>query len=67
MGRTTIQLLMTSLKTGLRGVMSNAIKDLSVSSLSPIDFEVKCHNSRSNILNLSVRSQVFPIATIVDS
>ena len=31
----------TTLKTGLHGVMSNVIKDLSVSSSSPIDFEVE--------------------------
>ena len=36
----------TTLKTGLRGVISNAIKDLSVSSLSPIGFEVEWHSSQ---------------------
>ena len=40
-GRTTSWLPTTTLKTGLRGMMSNAIKDLSVSSSSPIDFEVE--------------------------
>ena len=38
---TTSWLPTTILKTGLRGVMSNAIKDLSVSSSSSIDFEVE--------------------------
>ena len=30
-----------------RGVMSNSIKYMSVSSSSPIDFEIKWHNSKS--------------------
>lgn len=41
LGETTIRLSTTTLKTGPRGAMSNAIKYLSVSSSSPIDFEVK--------------------------
>ena len=45
-GGTTIWLPTTSLKTGLYGVMSNAIKDLSVFSLSPIGFEVEWHSSQ---------------------
>ena len=46
-GGTTIWLPITTLKTSLRGVMSNAIKDLSVLFLSPIGFEVEWHSSRS--------------------
>ena len=45
-GRTIIWLSTTTLKTGLHGVMLNAIKDLSVSSSSPIGFEVEWHSSR---------------------
>jgi len=37
--------LTTTLKLGPQGVMSNAIKDLSVSSSSPVRFEVKWHSS----------------------
>ena len=47
-GGTTTKLPTTTLKTGLHGVMLNAIKDLSVSFSSPIGFKVKWHNSRSN-------------------
>ena len=35
---------------GPRGVMLKPIKDLSVSSLSPISFEVEWHSSWSDIL-----------------
>ena len=47
-GVTTIWLFTTTLKTGSCGVMSNVIKDLSVSSLSPIDFEIKWYSSWSD-------------------
>ena len=47
---TTIWLATTTLKTDSRGVMSNAIKDLSVSSSSPISFEMEWHNSWSDTL-----------------
>ena len=47
-GGTTIWLLTATLKISLRGVMSNAINDLSVSSSSPIGFEMEWHSSRSN-------------------
>ena len=36
----------TTLKIGLCGVMSNVIKDLSMSSSSPIGFEMEWHSSR---------------------
>lgn len=45
---TTIWLPTTTLKTSSRGVMLNVIKDLSVSSSSPISFEVKWRSSRSD-------------------
>ena len=45
---TTIWLPTTTLKTGLRGMMSNVIKDLSVYVSSPIGFEMKWHSSRSD-------------------
>ena len=38
----------TTLKTGPWSMMSNAIKDLSVSSSSPVRFEVKWHSSWSD-------------------
>ena len=38
----------TTLKTGLGGVMSNIIKDLSMFFPSPIGFEVEWYNSRSD-------------------
>ena len=41
LGGTTSWLPPTTIKTGLRGVKSNAIKDLSVSFSSPIDFKVE--------------------------
>ena len=44
----TIWLPRTTLKTGQRGVMLKAIKKLSVSSSSPIGFEVKWHSLRSD-------------------
>ena len=47
---TTIWLSTTTLKTRSQGVMLNAIKYLSVSSSSPIGFEVESHNSRSDKL-----------------
>lgn len=40
-GETTIWLLTTTLKTGICDVMSNALKDLSVSFSSPINFEIE--------------------------
>ena len=40
-GKTTIWLPTTTLKTGLRGMMSNVIKNLNVSSSSPTGFEVE--------------------------
>ena len=52
---TTIQLPTIILKTGPRGVMSNAIKDLSVSFSSPIGFEVEWHSSRSDKGNVENR------------
>ena len=45
---TTIWLPTTTLKTGLCGVMSNAIKYLGVLSLSPVGLEVEWHSSRSD-------------------
>ena len=45
---TTIWLSTTILKIGPHDVMSNVIKDLGVSSSSPIGFEVEWHNLRSN-------------------
>ena len=50
-GGTTIWLPTTTLKTNLHGVMLKVIKDLSMSFSSPIGFEVKWHNSRSNSFN----------------
>ena len=47
-GETIIWLFTTTLKTGMCGVMLNAIKDLSVFFSSPIGFEVKWHSLRSN-------------------
>ena len=47
-GETIIWLSTTTLKTGPRGVISNAIKDLNVPSSSPIGFEVEWHSSRSD-------------------
>ena len=41
LGEVTIRLSTTTLKTGPWGVMSNAIKYLSVSSSSPIGFEAE--------------------------
>ena len=45
---TTIWLPKTTLKTGLCDVISKLIKYLSLSSSSPIGFEVEWHSSRSN-------------------
>ena len=47
-GGTTIWFPTTTLKIGFCGVLSNDIKDLSVSSSSTIGFEVEWHNSRSD-------------------
>ena len=46
--RTTIWLSTTTLKTGPHGVILNVIKDLNVSSSSPIGFEVEWHRSWSD-------------------
>ena len=43
---TTIWFLIITLKTAPSGVMSKVIKDLSMSSSSPIGFEVEWHSSR---------------------
>ena len=48
-GGTTIWLLTTTIKTDPRGVMSKAIKALSMSSSSLIGFEVEWHSSRFDI------------------
>ena len=47
-GGTIIWLPTTTLKTDPHSVMSNTIKDLNVSSSSPIGFEVEWHSSRSD-------------------
>ena len=47
--RTTIWLPTTTLKTGSHVVMSNTIKNFSVSSSSPIGFKVEWHSSRFDI------------------
>ena len=47
-GGITIWLPTTTLKTGPLGMMSKVIKDLSMSSSSPIGFEVEWHSSRSD-------------------
>ena len=51
--RTTIWLPTTTLKTGSHVVMSNTIKNFSVSSSSPIGFKVEWHSSRSNIYHVN--------------
>ena len=47
-GGITIRLPTTTKKSGSQDVMSNAIKDLSVFSSSPIDFKVEWYSSRSD-------------------
>ena len=56
---TTIWLHTTTLKTGPCSVMLNAIKDLSVSSSSPIGFEVKWHSSQSGTFDYELSKFFF--------
>lgn len=48
LGETTLRLSTTTLKTGPWGLMSNAIKYLSMFFSSPIGFEVEWHSSWSD-------------------